>query len=263
MNIPKRFQRIGQLIGNHGIKTLSQSHAAIIGLGAVGGFAAEALARSGIGTLTIVDFDIVQPSNINRQILALESTMGQHKHMVAQTRIKDINPDCRVNAIDCFVDKNSLGPLFEQHKPDIVIDAIDSLLAKVELLAFLTQNKIPVISSMGAALRTDPTKIKVGSLFGTHNCPLARQVRKRLRRKEIDTHIPCVYSTQLISELPPSAIDRSSDEDEKTLDRGRRRNSLGSLPSITGMFGLIAANEAIKYLLGGNFTSGNESAATT
>ncbi len=244
-----RFTRIIQLIGEDKFARLQRSSITIVGLGAVGGHALEALARAGIGHFRLVDFDTLQPSNINRQILALTTNLYRPKVEVAKERVLAINPDCTVEALDIFAAEETADQLLSPI-PDLLIDAIDSLNPKTQLLCAAYHAKIPTISSMGAALRTDPTKIRYGDIFDSSNCPLAKHIRKRLRRRNIGRGISCVYSTEKVDfnyQLP----DR---EDMATpfADRGRRRNVLGSLPTLTGIFGLYIANQAILQLSSAN-----------
>jgi tRNA A37 threonylcarbamoyladenosine dehydratase len=219
----------------------------VVGLGAVGGYVVEGLVRAGVCHLRVVDFDTVQPSNLNRQLLALETTLGRPKAEVARERVLAINSDCRIEALQLFAGDDTLSRILEP-EPDLLIDAIDSLNPKTQLLHEAYLRGIPTISSMGAALRTDPTLIRSGDLFTSSNCPLAKHLRKRLRRREVGEGIACVYSIEKIDfdyQLP--------EEERKTgetphADRGRQRNVLGSLPTITGIFGLTIANQAIMHL---------------
>ena len=241
----KRLLRTQMLLGEEGIKNLQKSSVMLIGLGAVGGYVLEALARAGIGHLLLVDFDEFEESNINRQILALNSTLGQKKTSVAMARVKDINPDCQVELFNVFVNADTLPELMS-HKADFVIDAIDALNPKCCLLEELSKKNVPFISSMGAALKTDPSHIKLGKLSSSRNCPLAKFVRKRLRHRGVDiSKICCVYSDEQIS-LPDTALQPS----EEQLSEGRVRHSIGSLPTITAIFGLTIANEVICRLSG-------------
>ncbi len=241
----QRFSRTRLLIGEAAFQHLQASHVAVVGLGAVGGYALEGLARAGIGRFTLVDFDVVQPTNINRQILALESTIGRRKTDIAEQRVRDINPACRVEALDLFVDRKSLPEILER-QPDLIIDAIDSLNPKVQLLCAAHASAIPTFSSMGAALRTDPRSIRVADLARTDHCPLAKRIRKRLRREGIVSGITCVYSTEPVT-FDFSQIDAEQPA-ERAIERGRERNTLGSLPTITAIFGLTLANEVIQRL---------------
>lgn len=232
-------------MGEHAFARLVASHVAVIGVGAVGGYALEGLARAGIGTLTLVDFDAIQPTNINRQILATENTIGRPKVAAARDRIHSINPDCRVHALELFADEQSIQRVLKL-QPDLVIDAIDTVQPKVHILEATYQQEVTIISSMGAALRTDPEQIKINDIARTTNCPLAKIIRTRLRSRGIETGITCVYSTEPVrfdfSAGPPD------EPQEHGYQRGRKRHILGSLPTLTGIFGLILANLAIKIL---------------
>ncbi|MBC8208143.1 MAG: tRNA threonylcarbamoyladenosine dehydratase [Desulfobulbaceae bacterium] len=237
-----RFSRIRSFLGDKGFARLSQASVTIVGLGAVGGYCCEALARSGIGALRLVDFDVIQPSNINRQIHALESTLGQPKVQAATERIQAINPDCRVESLQIFAEATSLETILSP-TPTILVDAIDSLNPKVQLLTAAHEREIPTISSMGAALRSDPAQIKVGDLMDTKNCPLARRMRQRLRKNGITRGIRCVYSTEEVDFTYQGPVQPAPDS--PCHDKGRPRNTLGSLPTLTGIFGLMIANEVI------------------
>lgn len=246
MDVSPRFTRTRLLLGDQAFTRLTGAHVAVIGLGAVGGYAVEGLARAGVGRLTVVDFDTIQPSNINRQILALESTIGQAKAVAARQRILEINPACRVDAVICFADAETIGDILALH-PDVVIDAIDSLNPKVQILSACHHHQVTVFSSMGAALRRDPRHIKIGDIAQTNRCPLARRLRKRLRSAGITSGITCVYSTEPVDfdYQPPADTQRSDGDSTK---RGRSRRTLGSLPTLTALFGLILANEVILWL---------------
>lgn len=241
----ERFIRTEKILGEKRFAELQKKKVTIVGLGAVGGYVLEGLIRSGIQNFLLCDFDTIQPSNINRQILALETTLGMSKVHLARERALAINSDADVRAVELFAAEETLDQIL-QPPPDLLIDAIDSLNPKTQLLYGAYAQGIPIISSMGAALRTDPSLIRAGDLFSTTNCPLARLVRKRLRRRGVGKGISCVYSTEKISfeyeqegsDNPPTPFS----------DRGRPRNILGSLPTITGIFGLTIANQAIMQL---------------
>lgn len=240
-HLSERLLRIERLLGKEKVTRLIQRRVAVIGLGAVGSYATEALARSGVGQLVLVDFDQVNASNINRQLYALTSTLGQPKAAVAELRVRDINPGCEVTAREVFVHDDTL-PALGLEVCDLVLDCIDSLTPKAALLAYCLTHQIPVISSMGAALRTDPLQVRLGDLTSVTRCPLARKLRKRLRRQGLEPVISCVYSDEPVDfeYTPPDA--------GPTL-RGRPRRVLGSLPTLTGIFGLTLANAAIKQLV--------------
>ena len=244
-----QFSRLERMIGQAGLSRLRRARVVIVGLGAVGGYAAEALARFGVGSLRLVDFDRVRPSNLNRQLLALHSTIGQSKARLAAARVRDINPDCDAQPLELFVHTDTLDQVLAS-PVDLVLDAIDSFTPKLELLSAALARRLPVLSCMGAALRTDPTAVRVGPLEHTIHCPLARRMRKALRKRNLPLDLTCVHSVEPVHHLPPTAgVD--GDDDQETLARGRLRRSLGSLPTLTGIFGLTLANEAVRTLLGG------------
>lgn len=241
----ERFSRIIRLTGEESWKKINNSSVTIFGLGAVGGWAAEMLARSGVACFRLVDFDRISVTNINRHVCALESTVGQPKGEAVKARILDINPAARVEVLQEFADRSNFAALLDNN-PDIVIDAIDSLGPKIELLDYTYKNSFNVISSMGAALKTDLNAIRTGDLFDTTVCPLARNLRKYLRRKGIQHGIPCVYS---VEEPDNGGLIPPDEDNEETLKRGRLRNSLGSYPHVTAMFGIRIADEAIKAII--------------
>lgn len=221
-----RLHRTRLMFGDRGLERLHNATVMVVGCGAVGSFAIEALARSGIGTIVIVDFDNVDTTNINRQLFALDSTVGRPKVDVATSRIHDINPTTTVRAYNLFWDRDT--DLDE--RPDFVIDAIDSVESKIALARWASDRKIPIISSMGAALKTDITQIQVASLFHTRVCPLASRVRRLARSAQLPDW-PVVYSTQ--PPLPAS---------------GHAKN-MGSLITVTGTFGLMLAGYVIEELV--------------
>lgn len=240
----RRFMRTGLLLGEEGLRRLHEASVMVVGLGAVGGYALEGLARAGVGRLILVDFDTFDETNINRQILALTSTIGKKKTDVAAQRVKEINPDCVVETKDVFVNTDTIEDLLRE-PVDFVVDAIDALNPKCCLMQMLQEKGIPFISSMGAALKSDPSFIRLGALSKTKNCGLAKFIRKRLKKRGVDINkITCVSSEEQVN-LPETAIMESED---KTQESGRIRNTLGSLPTITAIFGLTIANAVIKQL---------------
>lgn len=221
-----RLHRTRLLIGDENMAKLRAATVMIVGCGAVGSFAIEALARAGVGHLILIDFDNIEESNINRQLFALDSTIGQPKVDVAAARIFDINPETCVDVLNIFFDDNT-SPDF---RPDFVIDAIDSTASKIALYKWCESNGIPFVSSMGAARKTDMGHITVGKLSRTSVCPLAAKMR-RLARDAGVGDFDVVYSTE------PA---------DKNVACGR---VFGSMITITGTFGLALANIAIKKLL--------------
>ncbi|OVE76322.1 hypothetical protein BVX97_01435 [bacterium E08(2017)] len=242
-----RFERTELLYGSETLKRLSKAHVLVAGLGAVGSYAVEGLARSGVGRLRLVDFDVVRESNINRQLYAMDSTVGKRKAELAAARVRDINPACDVVGIPEFIDDESIARLLGD-RPDVVVDAIDSVGPKLGLIKAVHSSGVPVLSSMGAAMRTDPSMIKIGDISETEFCPLARQIRKRLKRNGINGGVRCVYSTEPI---PDNAMIKDGEEwtEEDVMPRGRPRRTMGSSSCITGIFGLTVANEAVRMLM--------------
>ena len=249
-----RFARTEYLLGPEAFARLKRSFVCVIGLGAVGSYATEALARAGVGHLRLVDFDEVRLSNINRQLYALQSTLGKKKVAIARERVLQINPQCRVDALETFVHQETFDAILAD-RPNLVIDAIDSFTPKVMLLTELHRRGIRVISSMGAALRSDPMLIRIGPLGEVHTCPLAARLRKALRAKGASVDLTCVYSIEPPRKLAPWPTDPGSTTEGETLSRGRSRKVLGSLPTLTGIFGLMAANTAIEMLTSGEGAS--------
>lgn len=245
----QRFLRVRRLLGERGLLRLQSSSVTVVGLGAVGGYAMEGLVRSGVSRLRLVDFDTVHPTNINRQILALESTIGRPKVEVARERALEINPDCEIESLQVVAREDTVDALLSP-VPDLLIDAIDSLNPKVRLLAAAYHQGVPTISAMGAALRTDPAQVRFGDIFETKNCPLARRLRGRLRRSGVGEGIGCVYSTEQVDFEYRGPEGEAADGINAHEVHGRKRRVLGSLPTLTGIFGLIIANQAILQLSG-------------
>jgi len=222
-----RLHRTRLLLGTEKLNKLQNATVMVFGCGAVGSFAIEALARSGVGNLILVDFDTIAESNINRQIFALESTVGRKKIEIATERIRDINPEIKVTTLDIFFDETTEL----SQNPDFVIDAIDTVPSKIALYRWCQKNKIPFISSMGAARKTDPTKIKIDKISRTFACPLASCIRKRVRDLKI-RDFPVVFSTETAT--PHHKTDKE----------------FGSIVTVTGTFGLVMANWVIKRISG-------------
>jgi len=239
----EQFTRTKLLLGEDKIEKVFKSKVFVIGLGAVGSFAVEILARMGVGNLTLVDFDVVQESNINRQLYALHSSIGNKKVELAKNRVLDINPNCKVETFDTFVNTDTLETIFS-YKPDIVIDAIDSYNPKLRLLEYCYKNNIKIISSMGAALKTDPFSIKYADLFETHHCKLAERLRGDLRKLGISSGIPCVFSEQ----SPQTKPIPLPEQEGKKYGKNGGPKILGSTPVITGIFGILLANKAIEII---------------
>lgn len=235
------------LYGPDGFASLQRSTVVMIGMGGVGSYAAEALCRAGIGALRIIDCDIVKPTDVNRQVIALATNTGEKKVDAAKTRLKEINPAIRLDARYAFFHEDTADELLGGNC-DFVVDAIDSMNPKAELLSQCVRRSLPVISALGAAGKTDPSKVRLETLKNTSICPLARTLRRYLRSRGIGIDIPVVYST----ERPvPSHPDAPSPDTETsgTYIRGRLRRSLPSLSTLPAIFGLVAANYVILKLL--------------
>ncbi len=194
--IKPQFYRTSILLDEDRLEKLSNSHVVIAGVGGVGGQVVESLSRAGIGKLTIIDNDIVDITNINRQIIATLSTVGKDKVDLFKQRILDINPECTVNAKKIFIDKNSIPDLLKE-KIDYVVDCIDTISSKVDLIYFCINNKINIISSMGAGNRLDTTKIKISDISKTKYCGLARLLRTKLKKIGISKGLMVVYSEEV------------------------------------------------------------------
>ena len=238
------FSRSELLLGEEALERLRTSRVTVFGLGGVGSFAVEALARAGVGQLRLVDHDAVGPSNLNRQLFALRSTLGQPKAAVAAARVRDINPDCEVDPCVTFIHAGTLLDLLTP-RPDIMIDAIDSMACKVALLGRGYELGIPIISAMGAGGRMDSSQLAVGDLSDTRICPLAARVRKELRKVGITQGIRCVYS------LEPADNKRAANpmDIEPHRGPGRQRRPVGTISYMPAMVGLKVAEEVLKMLL--------------
>ncbi len=246
----ERFQRTELFIGPEGMQKLTQAHVTIVGLGAVGSYALEAIARLGVGHLRLVDFDVVKPSNFNRQLLAIEPNLDRKKIDVARERVLSINPNCRVETFERFMAEDTFGEVFAS-PTDIVVDAVDSLNAKVNFLVELHKHKLPVVSSMGAGWKQDPMLIRSRDISHTEMCPLACRIRRRLRKRGIQSGVQCIFSLEA-----PHTPKTEIPEEPNFLPRGRDRKPLGSLSFLTGMFGLWVAREVFTHLISGQFSTG-------
>ena len=249
----ERFGGIERLFGRTTFDHVADLHVCVVGLGGVGSWAAEALARTGVGRLTLIDFDEVSTGNINRQLHALSSTVGHKKHAAMQQRIMQINPDCDVHAIDDFLTRDNVGTLLSpDHGHDCVIDAIDSITHKAALIYYCRRNKIPVIATGGAGGLTDPTQVRVADLSRTYNDALAARVRQRLRADYGYTRNPkryfgieCVFSSQqkLYPKTDGSVCSAKPGIHGIDLDC---RYGYGSASFVTATFGMFAAARAME-----------------
>ncbi|AYQ56024.1 HesA/MoeB/ThiF family protein [Bathymodiolus thermophilus thioautotrophic gill symbiont] len=233
------------LLGQQGLARLAESHILIVGLGGVGGACAESLCRAGIGTLTLVDFDSVENTDLNRQLIALNSTLGKYKVDVLADRLHDINPDTVIIKRNEFIDRDKAQAIAIQQEVDFVADCIDSIAYKTVLIDSCNQSGKPIISSMGAGGRLDPTKVKISRMDKTENCALAREMRKQLRRIHATLKFPVVHSTEVpIKALPHQAVTAT-----KTAPAGRPRAVNGAISYMPNIFGLMMAGHIIQTLL--------------
>ncbi len=254
----EQFLRITRLLGEETIENLHTKKIAVVGLGAVGGMCLESLVRCGIGAVRLVDFDLISITNLNRQILATYQNIGRPKIEVAKERVKAINPHCIVEELPLFVQNETVEQIFTDDV-DLVIDAIDSLNPKCALLETAYKKQFPIVSSMGAALRRDPSLIRTGDLMDSFGCPLARQVRSNLRKRGIGRGIEVVFSPEQVRFTYKSPEEEElADFNEQISDQGRRRNVLGSLPTITAIFGQHLAHLALEKLIGEDTLAGRE-----
>lgn len=233
------LQRTELLIKEEGIERLQNANILIVGLGGVGSFAAEFLVRSGIGNLTIVDGDTVDITNINRQLPALNSTIGKNKTDVVAERILDINPKINLKKIDEFLEPERMEELLTQEKFDYVLDCIDSLSPKLALIITCKRKKIKLVSAMGAGGKTDPSKVMVRDISKTNNCFLAKQIRKKLKKEQIHKGFRCVFSTEIQDENSLKMTDGSN----------YKKSFYGTISYMPAIFGLYAAAEVIRFLL--------------
>lgn len=262
----RRFDRMGRLVGDRGMKALMESHVMVVGIGGVGSWTAESLVRSGVGEITLVDFDEICVTNINRQLHALSTNVGKQKSDVMAERLKAINPRVVVNSIPKFYNADHCAEIFAR-RPDCVVDAIDNLTAKAHLLAYCRENKIPVVCSTGSGGRMDPTRVKVTDLAHTEVDPLARELRKILRQKHSFPEAPEKGASEAFGICAIYSDEPHSMPEELHYDNGKgfrcvcpqgdnpyfqcenRNLILGNASFVTGTFGFVAASVVVKQLL--------------
>lgn len=232
------FSRMEILLGEEGVERLAKAKVAVFGLGGVGSYAAEALARCGIGGLILVDFDEITVTNINRQIYALHSTVGKPKTAVAKDRIRDISPDILVRTYETFYNEDT-ADMFQYEDYDYIIDAMNTVPSKLLLIEYAKKSSIPVISSMGTANKLEPTKLEIADISKTSVCPMAKVMRTELRKRGI-RRLKVVYSR----ERPRKILQKTVDNKGK-VDR-LMTGSIAFMPSVAGM---CIASEVIKDLL--------------
>ena len=239
----EQFCRTALLLGEDEVLKLEKKWVAVFGVGGVGGFAVEALARSGVGKLDIFDNDIVALSNLNRQIIELHSTIGRAKVQVMKERILDINPEAVVNAYQTFYLPENADQ-FDLSKYDYIIDAVDTVTAKLELVVRADQVKVPIISSMGAGNKLDPTQFEVTDIYKTSICPLAKVMRRELKARNI-SKLKVVYSKEVPQK--PKEVEGIKKENVEN-PSNKKRSTPGSIAFVPSVAGLILAGEVIKQL---------------
>jgi tRNA A37 threonylcarbamoyladenosine dehydratase len=238
--VAPQFERTELLIGASGLARLAGKHVFVAGLGGVGASCAEALARAGVGALTLADHDVIKVSNINRQLPALLSTVGRSKVEAMRERILDIDPACRVGLVSEFLQEQNLAVLIPAGV-DYVVDCIDALNCKVNLIVHALERGIPVASSMGAGNRLDPSRVRIADIGRTEVCALARRIRQRLRRRGFDGGVLAVYSDEPARPCGPM-------QDPEGPGRGRCAN--GTISYMPPLFGIMLAGAVILDLLG-------------
>ena len=231
-------QRTRLLLGEEKMERLQQAHVLVVGLGGVGAYAAEMICRAGVGRMTIVDADTVQPTNINRQLPALHSTMGREKAEVLAARFKDINPDIQLTVLPVFLKDDNIPELLDAARYDFIVDAIDTLAPKCYLIAEALKRHIKIVSSMGAGAKSDITQIRFADIWDTYHCGLSKAVRKRLQKLGIKRKLPVVFSTE---QADPKAVLLTEDEQNK-------KSTCGTVSYMPAVFGCYLAEYVIKRI---------------
>ncbi len=232
-------ERTELLLGKEKLNILQNAHVLVVGLGGVGAYAAEMVARAGVGHMTIADADTVGESNINRQLLALHSTIGRHKSEVMAERLRDINPNIELHVITDYIRDEKTYELLDAAHYDYVIDCIDTLSPKVNLIAGALERNIPLVSSMGAGAKTDPTQIEIKDIGKSHHCPLAHMLRKRLHKLGIRSGFYAVFSPEPVREGAMILAEETN-----------KKSNVGTISYIPAVFGCACASVVIRDLLG-------------
>lgn len=233
------LERTELLIGAESLHKLQSSNILVVGLGGVGSYAAEALVRAGVGRMTIIDGDVVDPTNKNRQLQALDSTKGQQKAHLLRARFLDINPELQVQVVDHFMDPEPMITFLQQNQFDFVLDCIDSIQPKLSMILILRRMKLRFISSMGAGGKMDPSKIKVADVFRSQECKFAQQIRKSLKKKGVERGVLCVYSEET---QPKHSLKHTDGSNYK-------KSFYGTISYMPAMFGLTMASEVIRRII--------------
>ena len=231
-------ERTQLLVGPEGLERLFESSVAVIGLGGVGAYAAEMLCRAGVGHLILLDSDVVSESNKNRQLIALDSTIGKPKSAVLAERLKDINPDVRLTLINCYLEEGGIQQLLGEYKVDFLVDAIDTLAPKIALIKYCVESGIPHVSSMGAGAKFDATAVRLADLSKSYNCPLAYILRKKLRKVGISKGFKVVFSEELPRREAIVAVEERN-----------KKSNVGTISYLPAVFGCVCAQAAVEHLL--------------
>lgn len=231
-------QRTRLLLGEEKSERLRQAHVLVVGVGGVGAYAAEMLCRAGVGRLTLVDADTVQPTNINRQLPALHSTLGQLKVEVLAARFRDINPEVELTILPVFLKDENIPQLLDAARYDFVVDAIDTLAPKCYLIAEALRRRIKIVSSMGAGAKSDITQVRFADVWDTYHCGLSKAVRKRLQKMGVRHKLPVVFSTE---QADPKAVLLTDDERNK-------KSTCGTVSYMPAVFGCYLAEYVIRRL---------------
>ena len=231
-------QRTRLLLGEEKSERLRQAHVLVVGVGGVGAYEAEMLYRAGVGRLTLVDADTVQPTNINRQLPALHSTLGQPKVEVLAARFRDINPEVELTVLPVLLKDENIPQLLDADRYDFVVDAIDTLAPKCHLIAEALRRRIKIVSSMGAGAKSDITQIRFADIWDTYHCGLSKAVRKRLQKMGIRHKLPVVFSTE---QADPKAVLLTDDEQNK-------KSTCGTVSYMPAVFGCYLAEYVIRRL---------------
>ena len=231
-------ERTELLVGAEGLERLFESSVAVIGLGGVGAYAAEMLCRAGVGHLILLDSDVVSESNKNRQLIALDSTIGKPKSAVLAERLKDINPDVRLTLINCYLEEGGIQQLLGEHKVDFLVDAIDTLAPKIALIKYCVESGIPHVSSMGAGAKFDATAVRLADLSKSYNCPLAYLLRKKLRKVGISKGFKVVFSEELPRREAIVAVEERN-----------KKSNVGTISCLPAVGGCVCAQAAVEHRL--------------
>lgn len=232
------LERTSLLLGDEKLQLLRKANVLVVGLGGVGAYAAEMIARAGVGRMTIADADVVSESNINRQLIALHSTIGQEKSELMAQRLRDINPDIELTVVNRFIKDDETDALLDSDKFNYIVDAIDTLSPKLALIKGALDRNIPLVSSMGAGAKTDPTKMEICDIAKTHHCPLAHMLRKRLHKIGIRSGFQAVFSPEPVRE---GAMILCEEQNKKS--------NTGTISYIPALFGIGCASVVVRGLI--------------